>query len=133
MVAGDFAKGGIDGEGTHKLIRDGGPSKTAYLTSSVIDLDQFVGKKVKIWGETRAAQPLVALLRRHYPGYRTLFTHMTPTGRETGTALFKERVLRCYLPYDFPFAVERFLDHFKPISNTLLAGTPERADMGADI
>ena len=53
---GVLEKGGIDGEGTHKLIRDGGPSKTAYLTSSVIDLDQFVGKKVKIWGETRAAQ-----------------------------------------------------------------------------
>lgn len=38
-------------EGTHKLIRDG-PSQTAYLISSVIDLDQFVGRKVEIWGET---------------------------------------------------------------------------------
>lgn len=43
-------------EGSHKLIRPGGPSQTAYLTSSVIDLDQFVGKCLQVWGETFAAQ-----------------------------------------------------------------------------
>ena len=39
-------------QGTHKLIRPGGESQTAYLTSSVLDLDQFEGKKVKVFGET---------------------------------------------------------------------------------
>lgn len=39
-------------QGTHKLIRPGGESQTAYLTSSVLDLDQYVGKKVKVFGET---------------------------------------------------------------------------------
>lgn len=39
-------------QGTHKLVREGGPSQTAYLVSSVIDLDQYVGKKVEVWGET---------------------------------------------------------------------------------
>lgn len=53
---GILEKGGIDGEGTHKLIRPGGESQTVYLTSSMIDLDQFVGGKVKVWGETQAAQ-----------------------------------------------------------------------------
>ena len=48
--------GGIDGEGSHKLLREGGDSQTAYLTSSVVDLDQFVGHKVQVWGETFAAQ-----------------------------------------------------------------------------
>lgn len=48
--------GGIDSEGTHKLIRPGGESQTVYLTSSVIDLNKFVNKKVRIWGETFAAQ-----------------------------------------------------------------------------
>lgn len=43
-------------EGSHKLIRPGGASKTAYLTSSVVDLNQFVGKCIQIWGETFAAQ-----------------------------------------------------------------------------
>ena len=71
-------------------------------------------------GETRTAEPLIDALQRDYPHHRILLTHMTPTGRATGTALFRERVLRCYLPYDFPFAVERFLDHFKPACGILL-------------
>lgn len=53
---GVMEKGGINGEGTHKLVRDGGPSQTAHLVSSVIDLDSYIGKKVKVWGETFAAK-----------------------------------------------------------------------------
>ena len=71
-------------------------------------------------GETRAAEPLIEALRHKYPQHRILLTHMTPTGRETGEQLFGERVMRCYLPYDFPFAVSGFLDHFKPVCGILL-------------
>ncbi len=53
---GVIEKGGIDGEGTHHLIRPGGTSQTVYLTSSVVDLDLFVGSKVQIKGETFSAQ-----------------------------------------------------------------------------
>lgn len=53
---GKLEKGGVNGEGSHRLIRPGGESQNVYLTSSVIDLDQFVGRKVKVWGETFAAQ-----------------------------------------------------------------------------
>lgn len=53
---GTIEKDGVDGEGTHRLIREGGPSQTAFLISSVIDLDQYLGKKVKVYGETFAAQ-----------------------------------------------------------------------------
>jgi hypothetical protein len=48
--------GGIEGEGTHHLVRDGGPSKYVYLTSTVIDLEAFIGKTVTVWGETISAQ-----------------------------------------------------------------------------
>jgi 3-deoxy-D-manno-octulosonic-acid transferase len=65
-------------------------------------------------GETRAAEPLVRALAERYPSRGILLTHMTPTGRRTGEALFGDRVLRCYLPYDYPAAVNRFLDHFRP-------------------
>lgn len=49
-------KGGIDGEGTHKLLREGGPSQTVYITSSALDLDRFIGVKIQVWGETNRAQ-----------------------------------------------------------------------------
>lgn len=71
-------------------------------------------------GETRAAEPLIRSLRTAYPRHRILLTHMTPTGRETGETLYGDDVLRGYLPYDFPSAVARFLDHFRPAAGVLL-------------
>ena len=65
-------------------------------------------------GETRAAQPLVSALRERYPDHRILFTHMTPTGRTTSESLYGDSVERIYLPYDTPWAMGRFLRHFRP-------------------
>lgn len=53
---GTLRVGGIEGEGAYHLERPGGESQNVYMTSSVIDLSQFVGKKVKVWGETNAAE-----------------------------------------------------------------------------
>lgn len=65
-------------------------------------------------GETRAAQSLISRLRASYPAHQILLTHTTPTGRATSEQLYGAGVLRVYLPYDYPFAVRRFLRHFKP-------------------
>ncbi len=65
-------------------------------------------------GETRAAQPLIAALMQARPDARVLLTHMTPSGRATSVQLFGDRVLRCYLPYDLPHAVRRFLRTWRP-------------------
>ena len=51
-VEGTLVEGGIEGEGTHHLERPGGPSQNVYLTSTAIDLQSLVGKKVHVWGET---------------------------------------------------------------------------------
>jgi len=55
-ATGIIESGGLDGEGTHHLVREGGPSQTVYLTSSALDLDRFTGQKVQIWGETNKLQ-----------------------------------------------------------------------------
>lgn len=68
-------------------------------------------------GETRAAEPLIDALLLAYPDSRIVLTHMTPTGRATGQALFAKhgaRLVQSYLPYDIPFLVRRFIDHFGP-------------------
>ena len=41
-------------------------------------------------------------------------SHGTPTGRQTSLEFFGDGVSRCYLPYDFPFSVKRFLRRFRP-------------------
>jgi len=68
-------------------------------------------------GETRAAEPLVDALLAEYPHSRIILTHMTPTGRATGKALFAkhgERLVQSYLPYDMGSMVSRFIRHFRP-------------------
>jgi len=78
------------------------------------------GDKPILWlhavsvGETRATQSLVTRLRASYPDHQILLTHTTPTGRTASEQLYGDSVLRVYLPYDYPFAVNRFLRRFRP-------------------
>jgi hypothetical protein len=44
--------GNINGEGTHILVREGGDSQRVSLTSSTVDLDLFIDKKVIVKGQT---------------------------------------------------------------------------------
>ncbi|HSA83980.1 MAG TPA: hypothetical protein VLF20_03770 [Patescibacteria group bacterium] len=56
VAEGKLEEGGIEGEGQFHLVRPGGESQNVYLTSSLVDLSQFVGRKIKVWGQTQAAQ-----------------------------------------------------------------------------
>ena len=71
-------------------------------------------------GETRAATPLVQHLRAAFPGAALLLTHMTATGRETGQTLFGDQVHQAWLPYDVPFAVRAFFEHFRPVAGFIV-------------
>jgi hypothetical protein len=53
---GVLKEGGLDGEGEYHLERPGGESQNVYLTSSSVDLSLFVGRKIKVRGETFQAQ-----------------------------------------------------------------------------
>ncbi len=65
-------------------------------------------------GETRAAQPLVAALRARFPDHALVVTHMTATGRQAATSLYGAFATLAFLPYDLPWAVRRFVAHFRP-------------------
>ncbi len=70
-------------------------------------------------GEMRAAAPLVEKLIAK-GDVALLITCMTPTGRETGEKLYGEKARICYLPYDYPFAMKRFLNRFRPSAGLLM-------------
>ncbi len=53
---GVLKEGGIEGEGQYHLERPGGESQHVYMTSSTVDLAQFINKKIKVWGQTQTAQ-----------------------------------------------------------------------------
>ena len=71
-------------------------------------------------GEVRACIPLVNALRADYPGHAILVTCMTAAGRQAIEQAFGNSVHAGYLPYDYPFAVRRFLDHFRPRLGVLM-------------
>lgn len=56
QAEGVLREGGIDGEGTFHLERPGGQSQNVYLTSSTVDLSKYIGKKVRVYGKTFAAE-----------------------------------------------------------------------------
>jgi 3-deoxy-D-manno-octulosonic-acid transferase len=65
-------------------------------------------------GETRASEPLLRALRERHPECDLLITQMTATGREAAEQLLGGSVKVAWLAYDYPFAVKRFLRHFRP-------------------
>ena len=70
-------------------------------------------------GETRAAQPLIAALRRRFPDAPLLITQMTPTGRATAQALYPDAQCR-YLPYDRRDWVAQFLREHRPLFGVVM-------------
>jgi 3-deoxy-D-manno-octulosonic-acid transferase len=62
----------------------------------------------------RAATSLVQAMQSAYPGMPVLLTCMTATGRQTAHQLFGKSVTVRFLPYDYPWAVRRFLGLHRP-------------------
>lgn len=74
-------------------------------------------------GETVAIAPLVEQLRARQPQLPLLITTMTPTGSARVQALFADKMVdnvpggavsHCYIPYDLPHLMNRFLDRVQP-------------------
>ncbi len=99
-----------------------GRSERGYRLAIAERFGRYRGRSARpvIWihavsmGETRAARPLVALLRSGFPDYELLITHMTATGREAAMDLYGGEATLAWLPYDYPFAVRAFLRRFTP-------------------
>ncbi len=60
-------------------------------------------------GETIAAAPMIRALQSEYPEHAILVTTTTPTGSQQVSRLFSDSVEHCYLPYDLPHVMRRFL------------------------
>lgn len=71
-------------------------------------------------GEVTASSPLVEVLLERYPNLKVIVTTMTPTGADRVAQLFGERVLHRYVPYDYPFAINQFLNRIQPALAVIL-------------
>ena len=65
-------------------------------------------------GEARAAAPLVRALQAEWPDHAILMTGTTAAGRATIKQVYGESVIATFLPYDYPEAVQSFIERFRP-------------------
>jgi 3-deoxy-D-manno-octulosonic-acid transferase len=62
----------------------------------------------------QATAPLVRRLSERYPDCSLLLTTVTPTGSARARALYGDRVAHCYIPFETPFAIDRFFSSVNP-------------------
>ena len=65
-------------------------------------------------GETIGAAPVIRALKSRLPEARFLVTTMTPAGSAQVIERLGDIVDHCYAPYDFPWAVRRFVRRVRP-------------------
>ena len=65
-------------------------------------------------GETIGAAPVIRALKSRLPDTRFLVTTMTPAGSAQVIERLGDIVDHCYAPYDFPWAVRRFVRRVRP-------------------
>lgn len=77
-------------------------------------------KRPRLWvhavsvGETVAAAPLIRQWQATHPDWAVLVTTTTPTGAAQVRRLFGDTVEHCYLPFDLPGTMGRFIDRTRP-------------------
>ncbi|MYC24531.1 MAG: 3-deoxy-D-manno-octulosonic acid transferase [Gammaproteobacteria bacterium] len=83
----------------------------------------FVSSEIKtgsLWfhtvsaGEAIAAIPIIEAILQNRPSEHVLATTTTPTGYEAIEKSFGSRIDLCYVPYDVPSCVNRFLKRTQP-------------------
>jgi len=65
-------------------------------------------------GEVQATAPLVRRLIKRFPNMSLLVTTVTPTGAARARALYADSVAHSYVPFEIPFAINRFFASVKP-------------------
>lgn len=71
-------------------------------------------------GEVRGSAPLVRALAAAHPGLPLLLTCSTAAGRETALQVHGDAVHVAWLPYDLPWAVDAFLERFRPLLGVIV-------------
>ena len=65
-------------------------------------------------GEVQAAVPLIHALIERFPQQIIIVTTVTPTGASRVADLFGEKVVHCYMPFEFPHAIRSFFKAVEP-------------------
>ncbi|MCD7976396.1 MAG: 3-deoxy-D-manno-octulosonic acid transferase [Tannerellaceae bacterium] len=96
-----------------KLMRLG-QWKTNRILREKIDRDaRYIWFHAASLGEFEQGRPMMEKIKKEYPHYKILLTFFSPSGYEVRKNYEGADVI-CYLPFDTPYRVKKFLDIVNP-------------------
>ena len=92
-----------------RLMREGQAQTFGILDRQVEKAEKYVWIHVSSLGEFEQGRPLIEMMKRNNPSTRILLTFFSPSGYEVCKNYTLADII-CYLPFDKPKKVRRFLD-----------------------
>ena len=83
------------------------------LSQAIHPGDSYIWIHASSLGEFEQGRPLIEMIKRNHPEQKILLTFFSPSGYEVRKA-YKGADIICYLPFDTPGNVSRFLDLVHP-------------------
>lgn len=96
-----------------KLMLDGQARTFDYLSEKVDPQAGYIWMHVSSLGEFEQGRPLIEKIKAEHPEQRILLTFFSSSGYEVRKNYDKVDAV-CYLPFDTPGNVRRFLDRVRP-------------------
>jgi 3-deoxy-D-manno-octulosonic-acid transferase len=92
-----------------------GQWRTNSILRAKIDADApYIWFHAASLGEFEQGRPVMELIRKRYPQYKILLTFFSPSGYEVRKN-YDGADLVCYLPFDTPYRVRKFLNLANPV------------------
>ena len=96
-----------------RKLTEGQKSVFPYLEANAAPEGGYIWFHASSLGEFEQARPLIEAFRVKFPAKKIVLTFFSPSGYEVRKN-YEQADLVCYLPFDLPRNVRRFLDLLKP-------------------
>ena len=97
-----------------RLRHQGGKEVFSVLEQNIDKSKRYVWFHAASLGEFEQGRPLIEKMKAEHPEYKILLTFFSPSGYEVRKNYGGADVV-CYLPFDTPYRVKKFLDLSKPV------------------
>ena len=97
-----------------RLMRLGQWKTNGILREKIDRNAKYIWFHASSLGEFEQGRPLIEKIKAEHPEYKILLTFFSPSGYEVRKNYGGEDVV-CYLPFDTPYRVKKFLDLSKPV------------------
>ncbi len=98
-----------------RTMRLGQWNTNQILRSQIKTGEKYIWFHAASLGEFEQGRPMIELIKSQHPQYKILLTFFSPSGYEVRKN-YKGADVVCYLPFDTPYRVHKFLDLAHPVA-----------------